>query len=62
LFGNAPFRDLMISVYGRNLAILAADLPYLDPQIITSAGNDQGLENAQVPSTRTMGVNLSFKF
>jgi TonB-linked SusC/RagA family outer membrane protein len=62
LFGNAPFRDLMISVYGRNLAILAADLPYLDPQIITSAGNDQGLENAQIPSTRTMGVNLSFKF
>lgn len=61
LFGKSPFRDMTISIFGRNLAILAADLPYLDPQIITGAGNDQGLENAQVPSTRSMGVNLSFK-
>ena len=61
LFGKAPFRDVTLSVFGRNLAILTADLPYLDPQIITGAGNDQGLENAQIPSTRSMGVNLSFK-
>ncbi|MEQ8702301.1 MAG: SusC/RagA family TonB-linked outer membrane protein [Phaeodactylibacter sp.] len=61
LFGKAPFRDVTVSIFGRNLAILTADLPYLDPQIITGAGNDQGLENAQVPSTRSMGVNLSFK-
>jgi len=62
LFGNTSFRDMTISVFGRNLAILSADLPYLDPQIITGAGNDQGLENAQIPSTRTWGVNLQFKF
>ncbi len=55
-------RDVNISFYGRNLAILAADLPYLDPQIITGAGNLQGLENAQVPSTRSFGANLRFKF
>lgn len=61
LFGKAPFRDMTVSLYGRNLAILTADLPYLDPQNITGAGNDQGLENAQVPSTRSYGVNLSFK-
>ncbi len=61
LFGNSPFRDMRISLFGRNLAILSADLPYLDPQIITGAGNDQGLENAQVPSTRTFGVQLQFK-
>ncbi|NBC07121.1 MAG: SusC/RagA family TonB-linked outer membrane protein [Bacteroidetes bacterium] len=61
VFGNAPFRNVTVSVFGRNLAILTADLPYLDPQIITGAGNDQGLENAQVPSTRSMGINLSFK-
>ena len=62
LIGGAPVRDIVVSVYGRNLAILSADLPYLDPQIVTSAGNDQGLENAQIPSTRSFGVNLSFKF
>ena len=55
-------RDVSIGLYGRNLAILSASLPYLDPQIITGAGNDQGLENAQVPSTRSYGVNLRFKF
>ncbi len=62
LFGSkALFRDMVISVYGRNLGILAADLPYLDPQVINGAGNRQGLENAQVPSTRSFGVNLQFK-
>lgn len=61
LFGKAPFRDVTVSVFGRNLAILTADLPYLDPQNINGAGNDQGLENAQVPSTRSFGVNLSLK-
>ncbi len=55
-------RDVSLSLYGRNLAILSSALPYLDPQIITGAGNDQGLENAQVPSTRSYGVNLRFKF
>lgn len=61
VFGNSSVRDMRVSVFGRNLAILAADLPYLDPQGVNGAGNAQGLENAQVPSTRTFGVNLSFK-
>ncbi|MEM9917066.1 MAG: SusC/RagA family TonB-linked outer membrane protein [Bacteroidota bacterium] len=61
LFGKSSVRDVNISLFGRNLAILAADLPYLDPQIIAGAGNDQGLENAQIPSVRSFGVNLSFK-
>ena len=51
-----------ISLFGRNLAILSADLPYLDPQGVTSSQNRQGLENAQVPSTRSFGMNLSLKF
>lgn len=51
-----------ISLFGRNLAILSADLPYLDPQGVTSSANRQGLENAQVPSTRSFGMNLSLKF
>mgnify|MGYP000609924063 CR=1 FL=1 len=62
VFGKAPFRNASIGVFGRNLAILSADLPYLDPQVITGAGNAQGLENAQVPSRRSIGVNLKFGF
>ena len=54
--------DLSLSFFGRNLAILAADLPYLDPQVVTGAGNRQGLENAQVPSTRSFGINLVATF
>ncbi len=54
-------RDIRVGLYGRNLAILAADLPFLDPQAITGAGNAQGLENAQVPTTRSFGINVGFK-
>ena len=62
IIGGTPFREVSFGVFGRNLAILGADLPYLDPQMITSAGNDQGLENAQVPSTQSIGFNIGLKF
>jgi len=62
LIGNTPFRDVSLGVFGRNLGILSADLPYLDPQVVTSAGNDQGLENAQIPATRSIGFNIGLKF
>lgn len=61
LLSKVGLRDVTVSLFGRNLAILSADLPYLDPQVITGPGNRQGLENAQVPSTRTIGFNLQFK-
>lgn len=60
VLGNSPFRNATIGVFGRNLGILASDLPYLDPQGVIGAGNVQGLENAQVPSTRSFGVNIQF--
>lgn len=55
-------QNLDLSLYGRNLAILSSDVPHIDPQIITGAGNRQGLENAQVPSTRSFGINLRATF
>lgn len=55
-------QNLDLSFFGRNLAILSSDVPYIDPQIITGAGNRQGLENAQVPSTSSFGVNLRATF
>lgn len=61
LLGNSGVRDLTIAFTGRNLAILYADVPFIDPQVTTSAGNRQGLENAQIPPTRTLGFNISFK-
>lgn len=55
-------QNLDISLFGRNLSILSSDVPYIDPQIITGSGNRQGLENAQVPSTRSVGINLRATF
>ena len=62
LIQDIAVEDITLSLFGRNLAILASDVPYIDPQIVTSAGNIQGLENAQIPSTRTVGANLTLKF
>lgn len=58
LFSNVSMRGASIGFFGRNLAVLASNLPYLDPQGVNGAGNVQGFENAQVPSTRSFGVNL----
>jgi TonB-linked SusC/RagA family outer membrane protein len=62
LIESTPFTDVTIGAFGRNLAILSSDIPYLDPQMTTSPGNDQGLENAQIPSTRSIGFNIGLKF
>lgn len=57
-----PVTNLNISFFGRNLGLLSSNVPYIDPQVITGAGNTQGLENAQIPATRSFGINLSAKF
>lgn len=62
LIQNIAVEDVTLSLFGRNLGILSSDVPYIDPQIVTSAGNRQGLENAQIPSTQTVGANLTLKF
>ncbi|KAA3439932.1 SusC/RagA family TonB-linked outer membrane protein [Rufibacter hautae] len=48
-----PIRSAAISLVGRNL-LLWSKLPNVDP--------DTGVDNLQTPSTRSMGVNLDFKF
>ena len=62
VISDTPFNSVSFGVFGRNLAIISADIPHLDPQVITGSGNDQGLENAQVPPTRSLGFNLGFTF
>lgn len=54
--------DARVSVVGRNLAFLFKNLPNLDPDLIVSASNIQGNEGGAVPSTRSIGFNLNFKF
>ena len=59
---KTPFTSLNLSAFGRNLGILYSAVPFIDPQVITGAGNAQGLENAQVPATSSFGFNISAKF
>jgi TonB-linked SusC/RagA family outer membrane protein len=62
MLDKTPFTSLNLSAFGRNLGILYSEVPYIDPQVITGAGNAQGLENAQVPATSSFGFNISAKF
>lgn len=56
-----PFRDIAISVVGRNLALLHSNLPHIDPETsYYNDGNLQGIENGQLPTTRSVGFNISF--
>lgn len=48
---------LNVSLVGRNLA-LWSDTPHIDPETAFDASNAQGLEFGQLPSTRSIGLNV----
>ena len=63
IFGKTSLRDFNVSLVGRNLA-LWADVPHIDPETSsTSAGTViPGVESVALPSTRSWGVNVNFRF
>jgi TonB-linked SusC/RagA family outer membrane protein len=63
LFGNTSLRDFNISLVGRNLA-LWTDVPHIDPETSSTSGGTviPGVESVALPSTRSWGVNLNFRF
>ena len=61
-FAKTTFRDLSLSIVGRNLAILSKNIPNVDPEAAISSGNVQGFEGGQLPTERSIGVNLNVKF
>lgn len=60
--GNLPFRNVDLSLVGRNLWIIDKNVPHIDPETAFNTGNVQGLESNQIPSVRSFGfsVNLGF--
>ncbi|RDB05377.1 SusC/RagA family TonB-linked outer membrane protein [Runella aurantiaca] len=61
VFKKLPFRDISLSVVGRNLLLLHSNVPHIDPETsFYNDGNLQGIENGQVPTTRSVGFNISF--
>lgn len=62
-FNNAKFvQGISIGASARNIAILAKNVPNIDPEAGLSSGNVQGLEGAQLPTERTIGINVSVRF
>jgi TonB-linked SusC/RagA family outer membrane protein len=61
--GKLRVRDAVISVVGRNLLLLT-DVPHIDPETATLSGGTimPGVESFALPSLRSFGVNVSFKF
>ena len=52
-----------IALVGRNLAVLHRNVPHIDPETgFSSANGEQGQEFGQLPSTRSIGININLKF
>jgi TonB-linked SusC/RagA family outer membrane protein len=63
LFGRTPFRNVSLSLVGRNLA-LWTDVPHIDPEVLSFTGGTAlpGIEFMSIPSSRSYGFNISMKF
>jgi TonB-linked SusC/RagA family outer membrane protein len=63
VLGKTFFNQATFAVYGRDL-LMWTDFPVFDPETAALNGNVllPGVEMGQLPSTRTMGVNLTLKF
>ncbi|ADQ79600.1 TonB-dependent receptor plug [Paludibacter propionicigenes WB4] len=60
---KTPLTAASIGVYGRNLLCIT-DYPLFDPETVALNGSSivPGIETGSLPSTRTLGVNLSVSF
>lgn len=50
------------SIVGRNVAMLFRNHPHQDPEIDANGGNQQGFGYGELPSSRSIGFNLSLGF
>ncbi|POS02415.1 TonB-linked SusC/RagA family outer membrane protein [Flavobacterium croceum DSM 17960] len=61
--GESFIKDLKLSLVGTNLWIIHKNLPYADPESGLTSGNlSRGYSVGSLPTTRNIGLNLSFKF
>lgn len=51
-----------LTVTARNLWYIDKKAPNIDPETAFNTGNGQGLETLQIPTVRSMGVNLRVSF
>ncbi|MDR2293545.1 MAG: SusC/RagA family TonB-linked outer membrane protein [Prevotellaceae bacterium] len=55
-------RDISVSIFARNLWTIYSNLKNIDPESNYNNGNGQGFEYGSLPSRRTYGIGLNFKF
>ncbi len=62
LIGNLPFRDISVSIVGRNLA-LWTEQDHFDPESFSFNGGTMvpGVEDMSTPTSRSLGFNINFK-
>jgi hypothetical protein len=51
-----------VALVGRNLWIIHKNVPHIDPETAFNTGNAQGTESLQLPTTRSLGFNVSLNF
>jgi TonB-linked SusC/RagA family outer membrane protein len=59
---NKSFKEISVSIVGRNLAVLLKHTPNIDPESSLNNTNGQGLELSGYPPVRTLGCNISVRF
>ncbi len=56
---NTTVKQARLSIVGRNLALWGTHVPNIDPESAFSSANEQGIEMGQLPTTRSVGFQLS---
>jgi TonB-linked SusC/RagA family outer membrane protein len=63
VLGKLPFSSIQVSLVARNLAILYRKADNIDPEASFGSNvNYYGIEGTSLPSTRSYGFNVNFKF
>ncbi|MDR1406367.1 MAG: SusC/RagA family TonB-linked outer membrane protein [Prevotellaceae bacterium] len=62
LLKKVAIKDVSVSFFARNLWVLYSNLKNIDPESNYNNGNGQGFEYGSLPSRRTYGFGLNFKF
>jgi len=61
-FESPAIENLTLSLFGRNLFFFYKEAPF-DPDLVMSTNrNNQGLDNFNLPTTRSIGLNLNINF
>ncbi|MBB5285305.1 TonB-linked SusC/RagA family outer membrane protein [Rhabdobacter roseus] len=62
LLKKIHIQSAKVSLVGRNVWMIFKNTPHVDPEFDAKGGNGQGFGYGELPSSRSLGMNLSFSF